>query len=163
MQIKLYTPFDKGSQLEKEQVIDFLFEHLQQYGDPRDHILKAVDYALKETASHGGFIVCGRENGKIIGVVVVNRTGMEGYIPENILVYIAVHESTRGKGYGKKLIQKTIEIAEGDIALHVEPDNPARYLYEKVGFTNKYLEMRYKKGDKTTADEHRNTVAKPNK
>jgi ribosomal protein S18 acetylase RimI-like enzyme len=70
---------------------------------------------------------------------------MEGYIPENILVYIAVHESTRGKGYGKQLMQKAIEIAEGDIALHVEPDNPARFLYEKLGFTNKYLEMRFSK------------------
>ena len=41
-----------------------------------------------------------------------------------------------------KLYQKTIELAEGNIALHVEPDNPARYLYEKVGFISKYLEMR---------------------
>lgn len=35
-----------------------------------------------------------------------------------------------------------IEMANGGIALHVEPDNPARYLYEKLGFTHKYLEMR---------------------
>lgn len=159
MQIKLYTPFDKGTQLEKEQIIDFLFEHLQQYGDPRQDILKAVDYALKEKVSHGGFIVCGMEDGKIIGAVVVNRTGMEGYIPENILVYIAVHESTRGKGYGKKLMQKTIEIAEGDIALHVEPDNPARYLYEKIGFTSKYLEMRFQKNGATATADEKNTVA----
>ncbi|MGN6476242.1 MAG: hypothetical protein ACTHKV_03375 [Flavipsychrobacter sp.] len=34
---------------------------------------------------------------------------------------------------------------DGDIALHVEPDNPARQLYEQLGFTNKYLEMRLKK------------------
>lgn len=160
MQIKLYTPFDKGTQLEKEQIVDFLFEHLQEYGDPREDILKAVDYALKEKVSHGGFVVCGWEDEKIIGAVVVNRTGMEGYIPENILVYIAVHESTRGKGYGKKLMEKTIEIAEGDIALHVEPDNPARHLYEKIGFTNKYLEMRYKKKDAAAPARKESTVAK---
>ena len=29
-----------------------------------------------------------------------------------------------------------------DIALHVEKDNPAVFLYEKLGFENKYLEMR---------------------
>ncbi|MDX5426634.1 MAG: GNAT family N-acetyltransferase, partial [Bacteroidota bacterium] len=34
---------------------------------------------------------------------------------------------------------------EGNVALHVEPDNPAKYLYENIGFTNKYLEMRYQK------------------
>lgn len=76
---------------------------------------------------------------------MVNRTGMEGYIPENILVYIAVDNSQRGKGYGKSLMNKAIEIADGDVALHVEKDNPARFLYEKVGFTNPYLEMRLKK------------------
>jgi ribosomal protein S18 acetylase RimI-like enzyme len=33
--------------------------------------------------------------------------------------------------------------ADGNVALHVEPDNPAKFLYEKLGFTSKYLEMRY--------------------
>ncbi|MCB0741696.1 MAG: GNAT family N-acetyltransferase, partial [Chitinophagaceae bacterium] len=65
-----------------------------------------------------------------------------GYIPENILVYIAVHKSYRGKGLGKELMKKTMDRAKGSIALHVEPDNPAKFLYEKLGFTNKYLEMR---------------------
>jgi ribosomal protein S18 acetylase RimI-like enzyme len=70
---------------------------------------------------------------------------MDGYIPENILVYIAVDGKIRGRGVGKKLMQASFEATEGDIALHVEPDNPARRLYEKLGFTNKYLEMRWKR------------------
>jgi len=76
---------------------------------------------------------------------VVNRTGMKDYIPENVLVYIATHKDHRGKGIGKKMMQKAVETAEGSLALHVEPDNPARFLYEKIGFTTKYIEMRYKK------------------
>jgi len=74
--------------------------------------------------------------------VVVNNTGMKGYIPENILVYIAVRGDQRGKGVGKGLMAQALERAQGSIALHVEPDNPARKLYESLGFTNKYLEMR---------------------
>jgi len=70
---------------------------------------------------------------------------MEEYIPEHILVYIAVHEKTRGQGVGKELMQRVINHTNGDIALHVEPDNPARFLYQKVGFTSKYQEMRLKK------------------
>jgi ribosomal-protein-alanine N-acetyltransferase len=85
------------------------------------------------------------DNDILKGVVVVNRTGMGEYIPENILVYIATHKDYRGEGLGKKLMQKVITEAEGDIALHVEANNPAKKLYEKLGFTNPYLEMRLKK------------------
>ena len=90
-------------------------------------------------------LIVGLENEKIVGVVILNNTGMGGFIPENILVYIAVDNRQRGKGFGKKLMQKAIDTAKGNIALHVEPDNPAKGLYEKLGFTNKYLEMRLTK------------------
>ena len=86
--------------------------------------------------------VVAAEGDAIRGAVVVNETGMSGYIPENILVYIAVDRNMRGKGLGKVLMQAAIEGADGAIALHVEPDNPAKRLYDALGFTNKYLEMR---------------------
>ena len=70
---------------------------------------------------------------------------MGGYIPENILVYIATHKAHRGEGIGKKLMEATLLHANGDIALHVEQNNPAKFLYEKFGFTNPYLEMRLKR------------------
>jgi ribosomal protein S18 acetylase RimI-like enzyme len=56
-----------------------------------------------------------------------------------------VHRDYRGKGLGKELMNKALLYAKGDIALHVEPHNPAKFLYEKVGFDNKYLEMRLKR------------------
>ncbi|HQU56382.1 MAG TPA: GNAT family N-acetyltransferase, partial [Chitinophagaceae bacterium] len=116
------------------------FQHLDQFGDKKDFILKCLAYVFQP--GRGGFIVVGHEEGEIAGAVVINDTGMGGYIPENILVYIAVHKSYRGKGLGKELMKKTMDRAKGSIALHVEPDNPAKFLYEKLGFTNKYLEMR---------------------
>ena len=33
----------------------------------------------------------------------------------------------------------------GDVALHVEANNPAIHLYKSLGFTNPYLEMRLKR------------------
>lgn len=146
MEIKVYTPFAPATIVEKGEIVDFLHTHLEQYGDARADIMKAIQYAQKETASHGGFVLVGQIGDQIVGAVVINRTGMEGYIPENILVYIAVDGSQRGKGIGKKLMQAAIKQAQGGIALHVEPDNPARHLYEKLGFTSKYLEMRLQKG-----------------
>lgn len=139
----VFNNLNKPNSKDKKGLIDFLFENLQEYGDPRSHIEKAVDYVLKENASSGGFILVSYLESNISCVVVVNRTGMSDYIPENILVYIATHKNHRGKGIGKALMQKAIDLAEGSIALHVEPENPARFLYEKVGFSSKYIEMRY--------------------
>jgi GNAT superfamily N-acetyltransferase len=143
MELNVFNALNKPSEIEKQEIINFLYDHLEEFGDPRTDIRRAVDYSIKEFSSFGGFTLVGRNNGSILGTVVVNQTGMKGYIPENILVYIATHKDHRGKGYGKKLMNKTLELAHGNVALHVEPENPAKFLYEKIGFTNKYLEMRY--------------------
>ncbi|MEQ8475144.1 GNAT family N-acetyltransferase [Fulvivirga sp.] len=131
--------------IERDEIASFLEVHLDEYGDEKADIAKCIDYALNSGVTPGGFIVTARDSGKIVGAVIVNRTGMKGFIPENILVYIAMHSGYRGQGIGKSLMLKAIEHADGDIALHVEPNNPAKLLYEKLGFTNKYLEMRLKK------------------
>lgn len=138
--------FDKNQEFafgQQVEVNEFLYKSLQEYGDPKEDINAAMDYALGEENSPGGFVLVANDGDKIVGSVVVNRTGMKKYIPENILVYIATDAACRGKGIGKKLMETAIEHAEGSIALHVEPNNPAKGLYEKLGFTNKYLEMRY--------------------
>lgn len=125
-----------------EKIANFLFEHLDQYGDPKDQILACLDYVYNPTK--GGFIALAYDDEEtIMAATIVNHTGMSGYIPENILVYIAVDAQTRGQGIGKSLLKMALDQAEGAVALHVEPDNPARHLYSKLGFTNKYLEMRY--------------------
>jgi GNAT superfamily N-acetyltransferase len=140
---KVYTPFDKVTSIEKIGIANFLFEHLGKYGDDLNDIKHCIDYAMKEVESPGGFIITCLNKRSIIGAVIVNETGMSGYIPENILVYIAVHKKYRGKGIGKILMKNALKYSKGEMALHVEPDNPAKYLYEKQGFENKYLEMRY--------------------
>ena len=145
IKVKIFNAVNLPTTIEKESLIDFLFVNLEQYGDPKQDIEKAINYALKEIPSFGGFVLAAYQDDKLVGEVVVNETGMEGYIPENILVYIATHKEYRGKGIGKLLLSKTIENTQGSIALHVEPDNPARFLYEKMGFTSKYIEMRLKK------------------
>ena len=141
----IFDAVNKPTNSEKLEIIDFLSEHLQEYGDPKKDIQKAIDYSIKEFISFGGFTILIKEDKTIVGVTVVNKTGMGGYIPENILVYIAIHKDFRGKGLGKKLMQKAIDYCKGDIALHVEADNPAKHLYESIGFTNPYLEMRLKR------------------
>jgi ribosomal protein S18 acetylase RimI-like enzyme len=142
MKYNYISTVDVLTTLERDRIIKFLYDHLDEFGDTQKSIGNALDYAMSSYPLSGGFIITAEDNGQIVGSVVMNKTGMKGYIPENILVYIAVHRDYRGKGIGKELMNKTLKYTKGNIALHVEPDNPALKLYEKFNFTNKYLEMR---------------------
>lgn len=142
---KIFDSLNKPSKLEKTKIVDFLYDNLEQYGDPKKDIQKAIEYSTKEITSFGGFTMLITDDNNIVGITVINQTGMGGYVPENILVYIATHKECRGKGIGKILMRNAIEYCTGDIALHVEANNPAKHLYAKLGFTNPYLEMRLKK------------------
>lgn len=141
--IKTFDRQQKPSQEERTLFSNFLFQHLENYGDPISDIEQCMSYVLDEGQGQGGIILTAYSESELTGVVIVNNTGMKGFIPENILVYIATHHNYRGQGIGKQLMLEAIERVSGDIALHVEPDNPAKGLYEKLGFSNKYLEMRY--------------------
>jgi len=145
MILTTYDAFNRITPLHVGRLTNFLFRHLGKYGDQKSTIRKAIQYAAKERPGLGGKIFVIEEKNEIIGAAVVNKTGMADYIPENILVYIATHEDYRGRGIGKKLMEITIENCRGSIASHIEPDNPAKSLYEKFGFTNLYLEMRLKR------------------
>lgn len=140
----LHTPHERPDTDTVNALVAFLHEHLDRYGDKPEDIRRCLDYALSQHEGKGGAILIAhkQEEDAIVGAVVFNATGMSGYIPENILVYIAVHGEHRGQGLGKALMTRALTAVEGGIALHVEPDNPARFLYQKLGFTSKYLEMR---------------------
>lgn len=129
----------------KSHIIEFLHKNLEQFRDPPDQIQGAIDYAFSKAEGKGGFLMLQEINGELIGVVVMNRTGMKGYIPENILVYLATDSSKAPIGSGAKLMKQVLKEVDGDVALHVEYDNSAKKLYENLGFTSKYAEMRYKK------------------
>ena len=139
IQTKVFNPENKPNITEKGSIINFLFENLQEYGDPKSDIEKCINYALKETTSFGGFVLVSFLENEISGVVIVNQTGMKDYIPENILVYIATHKNFRGKGIGKCALNFIDEEAKKQqlsaIRLKVNKYNTASITaYEKLGF-----------------------------
>ncbi|MEJ2287888.1 MAG: GNAT family N-acetyltransferase [Deinococcales bacterium] len=125
-----------------DQAAHFLFRHLGRYGDPLDQIVHCLRRASGSAATDGGTVTLAEQDGELIGAAVTNDTHMSRYTPENLLVYIATHEEHRGRGIGAALLERVLTTVEGSVALHVEPDNPAAHLYRKLGFTQKYLEMR---------------------
>ncbi|MFO7659610.1 MAG: GNAT family N-acetyltransferase [Candidatus Cloacimonadaceae bacterium] len=126
-----------------ELLTDFLSDNLDQFGDSKTAIRKAIDYAMSEESGKGGFVITAKEDKELVGVLVMNKTGMSEYIPENLLVYIAVKKDQRGKGIGAEIIKAAMQKTGSPIALHVEYDNPAKKLYERLGFSTKYAEMRF--------------------
>lgn len=137
------TVDDLPEWLSKDELAQFLHESLKPYHDPLNQVHRGLDYALSDEPGKGGFVLVGAQGDEICGAVVILDTGMGGYIPQNLLLFIAVDPDCRGMGLGTKLMRRTIEECEGPIKLHVEHDNPAKRLYERMGFTSKYAEMRY--------------------
>ena len=129
----------------RDDLARFLHETMQPYEDTVEDIQRDLDYALTQRNGRGGFILLGESDGRLAGALVMLRTGMKGYVPENILVFVSILPEMRGTGLGGKLIERGVREAEGDVKLHVEYDNPAKRLYERLGMTTKYAEMRYEK------------------
>ena len=129
--------------LTREALGKFLFESLKPYEDPFEVVLDGLDYALGEEPCKDGFVVLGHSGQTLLGAVVILFTGMKRYVPENLLLFIAVDPQSRGQGIGGELIERIFSECRGNVKLHVEHDNPARRLYERCGFKSKYLEMRW--------------------
>jgi len=142
--IKKITKENEFKSINKSQFVDFLFTHLGKFGDPKKDIEKCLNYAFSEEKYEGGFALAAFYEDKLVGALIMNKTGMGNYIPDWILVYIAVDSKYRGKGFGRQIVEESFKYCDGDVKLHVEYENPAKRLYERIGFSNKYAEMRYK-------------------
>ena len=54
-----------------ETIVDFLFTHLEQYGDQKDAIQKCIDYVMNP--EKGGQIIIGKDDEKIVGITILNQ------------------------------------------------------------------------------------------
>ncbi|MBN1435329.1 GNAT family N-acetyltransferase [Candidatus Fermentibacterales bacterium] len=120
----------------------FLHESLKPFDDPVQEVRDGIDYAMSELPGMGGFILLAHEDDQLAGALVMLRTGMKGYIPPNLILYVAVSPPFRGGMVGHRLMTEAIAGCEGDVKLHVEYDNHAKKYYEAIGFRSKYADMR---------------------
>tara|TARA_R110002096_G_scaffold6222_10_gene28825 strand:- start:2002 stop:2439 length:438 start_codon:yes stop_codon:yes gene_type:complete len=142
MNIKTFDAFTRLSIMDINRITNFLYDNSGAFRDTKTAIRKSIMYAAKELPGLGGYVFVIENEHEILGAVVVNRTGMNEYLSENILVYVAVKQNFRKKGLAKKLIKHTIKNCEGDIAIHINKDNPVIKLFEKQGFKSRNIEMR---------------------
>ena len=130
---------------DREAIVKFFHHTMKPYHDSIEDVNRALDYAFSTKKGKGGFLMLIQINGRLVGALLMLDSGMGGYIPQYILLFVTIDPQLRGKGIGRKLIEHCIDECGGDVKLHVEYDNPAKRLYERIGFTNKYAEMRYTK------------------
>ena len=110
-----------------------------EFGDPADEIHNALDNAYEK-----GFVIVAYHNKQIAGISIIVNFGFDKFATKYHLAYIATRRNTKGRGIATEILQKAIQLTEGNLSLHVETYNKrAIKLYEKMGFENCYSRMIY--------------------
>lgn len=131
--IKLYNAFPPLSLRKKTELIKFLSDYPENRELNSSTLVHLIDYALKEIHSFGGFIVTEEKDKEIIGAMVVNNTGMHGYMPNNLIVASAFVPGLLKTGSKKRLIQKIMYITKGDTAYLINNDIEKEVLPKNLG------------------------------
>jgi len=88
--ISKYDAFSTMNFFKKTALVEFLCAVNEIPASKRERVVQSIDYALKETISFGGFIVSLEKEDKFIGAVIVNKSGMGGFLPDNLVVLSGV-------------------------------------------------------------------------
>jgi len=144
MVIKTYDAYTRLSTMEANRFTNFLFEHQEGKKATKKAIRKAIQYSTKEIPGLGGYVFSIEEKDEILGLAVVNKTGMGDYIPENFMVFFVVHRSHRDMGIEQKLLDYTLQYCKGDVAIHITSENqcPNKQFFEHYGFNETHTELR---------------------
>ena len=122
-----------------DQLIKIVDKWLLEYSDSHQDIREAFNNALDQ-----GFLLLAYHNGELSGIGVVVSLGFESFATSYHLAYVATGKSIKGRRIATEILQKAIELTDGNISLHVDRDNMrAIKLYEKMGFSRDYFRMIY--------------------
>ena len=113
----VYDAFTGIGFSKKKAIIGFLSQYSEATWMDTSAIQQAVDYAIKETPSFGGFIVTAEEDQQILAALIVNKTGMQGYMPQYIAVLKSILPKYKNSTIIKELTNQAITLTKGDIAM----------------------------------------------
>lgn len=140
--IRLYNAGTDMDQWEKAAVVHFL--HVHGIGISYQVARNAVDCVLKHTPSFGGFILADWMGDQLRALVMVNRTGMSGFGPDNLISFAVVNGTEEcSLQVLENLIRQAIHLSDGEIAFHLPKRHPAIKLFRELGFEQEYVELRF--------------------
>jgi ribosomal-protein-alanine N-acetyltransferase len=67
LEIKRINKEEEFTNITRDEFINFLFTHLDRFGDPKKDINKCLDYAFSEKECEGGFALAAFYEGKLVG------------------------------------------------------------------------------------------------
>ena len=127
----------KDECLDDNAIISLVNEWLNEFTDPISEIEEAYHNAVEK-----GFVIAAFYNNEICGIGIVINFGFEHFATKYHLAYIATNDHIEGSGIATMILNEAVELAEGNISLHVERSNSgAIKLYEKMGFKDYYSRM----------------------
>ena len=127
----------KDDNLDENSIINLVNEWLNEFTDPICEIEEAYHNAIEK-----GFVIISFYNNEICGIGIVVNLGFEHFATKYHLSYIATNDNIEGSGIATMILSEAVELAEGNISLHVERANEgAIKLYEKMGFKDYYSRM----------------------
>jgi len=136
-------------ELEKKVDVDdlsrFLTKHMRPFHDALKDTRQGIIDSLTGVPADGGFVVLAHLDDELMGALVMLATGMSNYIPAYCLLFVGVDSSERGLGIGQQIMDFSLKETDGNVYLHVDHGNPAKRLYERMGFFHSYAEMRFYK------------------
>ena len=142
---ELYDAYTGISFSQKNTIVRFLQKNIEDSWVEKSAILKAVEYATKEIPSFGGFILTAEKNQEIIAALVVNKTGLSGLMPEYIAVLKATKSIAKGKVIVRKLVERAITLAKGDISFLIKDFGPKELMLENMALEAKLLPIKANK------------------
>lgn len=122
-----------------KQFLKTLDQWLIHFTDPIEEIEEAVENAFDE-----GYVLCAFRGELLVGICIISSSKFETFFPKYHLSYIVTKSDIRGMGIAHQLLERVIDLTEGDFSLHVEIENKSAIrLYEKLGLKRKYYRMFY--------------------
>jgi len=137
----VYDAFTGIGVSKKKAIVGFLSQYSEATWLDKNAIGQAVEYAIKEIPSFGGFIVTAEDNHQIIAALIINKTGMQGYMPQNIAVLNAVLPAYKSSAVLKEIKAKAMVLTRGDIAMVVNNQSVKDMELQNMALEAKYMQL----------------------